>query len=45
MLETVVLRRRIRPGSLSHRSVSRDASMVEMARRAIARRRRIDERS
>jgi glycosyltransferase involved in cell wall biosynthesis len=45
MLETVVLRRRIRPGSLSHRSVSRDASMVEMARRAIARRRGIDERS
>jgi glycosyltransferase involved in cell wall biosynthesis len=39
MIDTVVLHRRIHPGSLSHRSVSRDASMVEMARRAIARRR------
>jgi glycosyltransferase involved in cell wall biosynthesis len=39
MLDTVVLHRRIRPGSLSHRSVMRDAGMVEMARRAIARRR------
>jgi glycosyltransferase involved in cell wall biosynthesis len=43
MLEAVVLRRRIRPGSLSHRSAKRDTSMVEMARRAIARR-RADER-
>jgi glycosyltransferase involved in cell wall biosynthesis len=44
MLDTVVLRRRIRPGSLSHRSPLRDAGMVEMARRAIARRRAADER-
>jgi hypothetical protein len=39
MLDTVVLHRRVRPGTLSHRSVTRDAGMVEMARRAIARRR------
>lgn len=39
MLETVVLRRRLHPGSLSARSQASDASMVEMARRAIARRR------
>jgi glycosyltransferase involved in cell wall biosynthesis len=35
----VVLRRRVRPGSLSHRSQKRDGAMVEMARRAIERRR------
>lgn len=39
MLPHVVLRRRVRPGSLSHRSRTRDVAMVEMARRAIGRRR------
>jgi glycosyltransferase involved in cell wall biosynthesis len=39
MLDAVVLHRRIHPGSLSHRSTKRDASMLEMARRAIGRRR------
>lgn len=39
MLPTLVLRRRIHPGSLSHRSQRRDVAMVEMARRAIERRR------
>lgn len=39
MLPDVVLHRRIHPGSLSHRSTIRDESMVEMARRAIERRR------
>jgi glycosyltransferase involved in cell wall biosynthesis len=39
MLKTLVLRRRLRPGSLSARSRSSDAAMLEMARRAIARRR------
>jgi glycosyltransferase involved in cell wall biosynthesis len=39
MMPNVVLHRRIRPGSLSHRSHKRDVAMVEMARRAIARRR------
>jgi glycosyltransferase involved in cell wall biosynthesis len=40
MLPNVLLHRRIRPGSLSHRSQRRDAAMVEMARRAIERRRK-----
>jgi glycosyltransferase involved in cell wall biosynthesis len=39
MMPNVVLHRRIRPGSLSHRSHKRDVAMVEMARRAIERRR------
>jgi glycosyltransferase involved in cell wall biosynthesis len=39
MLPNVLLHRRIHPGSLSHRSQRRDAAMVEMARRAIERRR------
>jgi glycosyltransferase involved in cell wall biosynthesis len=39
MLPNIVLHRRIRPGSLSHRSRRRDVAMVEMARRAIERRR------
>jgi glycosyltransferase involved in cell wall biosynthesis len=39
MMPNVVLHRRIRPGSLSHRSQKRDEAMVEMARRAIERRR------
>ena len=39
MIPNLVLRRRIRPGSLSHRSHKRDEAMVEMARRAIERRR------
>ena len=39
MLPDVVLHRRIHPGSLSHRSSMRDGAMVEMARRAIERRR------
>ena len=40
MIPNVLLHRRIRPGSLSHRSQRRDAAMVEMARRAIERRRK-----
>jgi glycosyltransferase involved in cell wall biosynthesis len=40
MVPNVLLHRRIRPGSLSHRSRRRDAAMVEMARRAIERRRK-----
>ncbi len=39
MIPNIVLHRRIHPGSLSHRSRQRDVSMVEMARRAIVRRR------
>lgn len=39
MLPDIVLHRRIRPGSLGHRSEKRDVAMVEMARRAIERRR------
>ena len=39
MIPNVLLHRRIRPGSLSHRSHKRDVAMVEMARRAIERRR------
>ena len=39
MIPNIVLRRRIHPGSLGHRSRQRDVSMVEMARRAIERRR------
>lgn len=42
MSPDVVLRRRIRPGSLGHRSQKRDGAMVEMARRAIERRRGSD---
>lgn len=42
MVPDVVLHRRIRPGSLSHRSPMRDVAMVEMARRAIERRRERD---
>lgn len=42
MLKSVVLRRRLHPGSLATRSLARDAGMVEMARRAIARRRQAD---
>jgi hypothetical protein len=42
MLPDIVLHRRIRPGSLSHRSPMRDGAMVEMARRAIERRRERD---
>jgi glycosyltransferase involved in cell wall biosynthesis len=41
MLPVVVLHRRIHPGSLSHRSLGTDISMLEMARRAIVRRRGI----
>jgi glycosyltransferase involved in cell wall biosynthesis len=37
--EQTVLRRRIRPGSLSHRSAQADRSYLEMARRALQRRR------
>ena len=40
MVPEVVLHRRIHPGSLSHPSRRRDAAMVEVARRAIERRRR-----
>ena len=40
MVPNVLLLRRIRPGSLSHRSQKRDTAMVEMARRAIERRRK-----
>lgn len=39
MPATVVLRRRLHPGSLAARSRASDAAMLEMARRAIARRR------
>jgi glycosyltransferase involved in cell wall biosynthesis len=39
MVPNVLLLRRIHPGSLSHRSQKRDVAMVEMARRAIERRR------
>jgi glycosyltransferase involved in cell wall biosynthesis len=39
VLPDVVLHRRIHPGSLGHRSQRRDTAMVEMARRAISRRR------
>ncbi len=41
MIPNVLLYRRIRPGSLSHRSHKRDVAMVEMARRAIERRRNL----
>jgi glycosyltransferase involved in cell wall biosynthesis len=40
MIPNVLLHRRIRPGSLSHRSQRGDLAMVEMARRAIERRRK-----
>jgi glycosyltransferase involved in cell wall biosynthesis len=40
MVPNVLLHRRIRPGSLSHRSAKGDQSMVELARRAIERRRK-----
>lgn len=39
MPDAVVLLRRIRPGSLSHRSAARDSGYVAMAREAILRRR------
>jgi glycosyltransferase involved in cell wall biosynthesis len=39
MADEVVLRRRLHPGSLGARGQTSDAAMVEMARRAIARRR------
>ena len=39
MTEDLALRRRIHPGSWSHRSPARDASYLQMARAAIARRR------
>jgi glycosyltransferase involved in cell wall biosynthesis len=39
MLPDIVLHRRIRPGSLSHRSPARDAGYIAAARAAIARRR------
>ncbi len=39
MIETVLLHRRLHPGSLSARNRQSDAAMLEMARRAIARRR------
>ena len=39
MLDDVVLRRRLHPGSLSHRSAARDGGLVRMAREAIARQR------
>jgi len=39
MIPNVLLYRRIHPGSLSHRSQKRDVAMVELARRAIERRR------
>ncbi len=37
--EDIVLRRRIRPGSLSHRNAKKDRVYLEMARRALVRRR------
>lgn len=39
MLDEVVLQRRLHPGSLAARNRNSDAAMLEMARRAIARRR------
>jgi len=39
MRNDLVLHRRIHPGSLAHRSQHRDSAMLEMARRAIERRR------
>lgn len=39
MVEDVLLRRRLHPGSLGARNRSSDAALLEMARRAIARRR------
>ncbi|MDD5364665.1 MAG: glycosyltransferase family A protein [Gallionellaceae bacterium] len=39
MLDAVLLRRRLHPGSLAARNRGSDAAMLEMARRAIARRR------
>lgn len=39
MLDAVLLRRRLHPGSLAARNRASDAAMLEMARRAIARRR------
>jgi glycosyltransferase involved in cell wall biosynthesis len=43
MMEELVLRRRIHPGSLSHRTPQRDAGYVAMARQAILRRRNSEE--
>ncbi len=42
-LDEVVLRRRVHPGSLSHRSFARDAGYALMARRALLRRRGVEE--
>jgi glycosyltransferase involved in cell wall biosynthesis len=42
MLREVLLRRRIRAGSLAARNSGSDAAMLEMARRAILRRRKVD---
>jgi hypothetical protein len=39
MTDELVLRRRIHPGSWSHRSPARDAGYLQVARAAIARRR------
>jgi hypothetical protein len=39
MTDQLALRRRIHPGSWSHRSPTRDAGYVQVARAAIARRR------
>ncbi|WP_029351086.1 glycosyltransferase family A protein [Bosea sp. 117] len=44
-LPDVVLRRRLRPGSLSRRTPARDSGYLEMARRAIARARSAEGRS
>jgi glycosyltransferase involved in cell wall biosynthesis len=43
VLDEVVLRRRIHPGSLSHRSKARDRGYALMARRALLRRRTLEE--
>jgi glycosyltransferase involved in cell wall biosynthesis len=44
-LDEVVLRRRIHPGSLSHRSAARDAGYALMARQALLRRRGVEEKN
>jgi glycosyltransferase involved in cell wall biosynthesis len=44
ILPETVLRRRVREGSLAHRSAERDRAYLEMARRALARRRAGSER-
>jgi glycosyltransferase involved in cell wall biosynthesis len=45
VLDQVVLRRRIHPGTLSHRSKARDRGYALMARRALLRRRTLEEKS